>query len=78
MYYIITCEILFQGYKWDRNEVVVEWIEEQLSKSANESIINRNIHAVKRDAIVNQIKNMLDVSILLKSFTHSYSHKQFI
>ncbi|CAH1987134.1 unnamed protein product [Acanthoscelides obtectus] len=45
-----------EGYKWDKNEVVVQWIEEQLSKPANQSIINHNIHAVKRDAVINQIK----------------------
>ncbi|VEN41740.1 unnamed protein product [Callosobruchus maculatus] len=45
-----------EGYKWDKNEVVVQWIEEQLFKPANQSIINHNIHAVKRDAVINQIK----------------------
>ncbi|XP_023311940.1 acetyl-CoA carboxylase-like [Anoplophora glabripennis] len=36
-----------ESYKWDKNEVVVQWIEEQLSKPSNESIINRNIHVNK-------------------------------
>lgn len=49
-----------EGYKWDKNEVVVQWIEEQLSKPANESIIYHNIHAVKKDAVVNHIKVTLD------------------
>ncbi|XP_056647760.1 acetyl-CoA carboxylase isoform X2 [Diorhabda sublineata] len=49
-----------QGYKWDKNEVVVQWIEEQLAKNADESIINHNIHAVKKDAVINKIKSTLD------------------
>lgn len=63
--------ILFQGYKWDKNEVVVQWIEEQLSKPPSQSIINHNIHAVKKDAVVNHIKNLLEVSQL--SFTNIFN-----
>lgn len=58
-----TFNNLFQGYKWDKNEVVVQWIEEQLSKSAGQSIINHNIHAVKKDAVINQIKSTIEASI---------------
>lgn len=50
-----------EGYKWDRNETVVQWIEEQLSKPSNQSIISHNIHAVKKDVLINQIKSSLEV-----------------
>ncbi|KAG5900051.1 hypothetical protein JTB14_016026 [Gonioctena quinquepunctata] len=49
-----------EGYKWDKNEVVVQWLEEQLSKPASQSIISHNIHAVKKDAVINQIKCSLE------------------
>lgn len=42
--------------------MVVQWIEEQLSKPPSQSVINHNIHAVKKDAVINQIKNLLEVS----------------
>lgn len=67
----VSCVLLLfffwdQSYKWDKNEVVVQWIEEQLSKASNESIINRNIYAVKKDAVINQIKCSLEVSFLFR------------
>ncbi|XP_072389219.1 acetyl-CoA carboxylase isoform X1 [Diabrotica undecimpunctata] len=49
-----------EGYKWDKNEVVVQWIEEQLQKPSHESIISHNIHAVKKDAVLNNIKSTLE------------------
>uniref|UniRef100_A0AAR5PDP7 Acetyl-CoA carboxylase n=1 Tax=Dendroctonus ponderosae TaxID=77166 RepID=A0AAR5PDP7_DENPD len=49
-----------EGYKWDKNEVVVHWLEDQLSKPQHKSIINHNIHAVKKDAGLNQIKELIE------------------
>ncbi|XP_060534242.1 acetyl-CoA carboxylase isoform X2 [Cylas formicarius] len=49
-----------EGYKWDKNEVVVQWLEDQLNKPPHESIISRNIHAVKKDAGLNQIRSLLE------------------
>ncbi|CAG9767703.1 unnamed protein product [Ceutorhynchus assimilis] len=54
-----------EGYKWDKNDVVVhwledQWLEDQLSKPAHMSIISRNIHAVKKDAGLNQIKELIE------------------
>ncbi|KAJ8909874.1 hypothetical protein NQ315_013508 [Exocentrus adspersus] len=49
-----------ESYKWDKNEVVVEWIEDQLSKPIDQSIVGRNIHAVKKDAVINRIKWSLE------------------
>lgn len=48
-----------EGYKWDNNETVVAWLEDQLNKP--ESIIAYNLHCVKKDALINQIKNSLEV-----------------
>lgn len=53
------CET-FQSYKWDNNEAVVQWIEGQLEKPSRESIITHNLHCVKKDAVINLIKNTLD------------------
>ncbi|XP_066148844.1 acetyl-CoA carboxylase isoform X1 [Euwallacea fornicatus] len=49
-----------EGYKWDKNEVVVNWIEDQLSKPPHKSIISHNIHAVKKDAGLSQIKDLIE------------------
>jgi len=48
------------SFVWDQNEHVVEWLEEQ--KKEELSIVNRNINAVRKDAIVSQIKKALEVS----------------
>lgn len=48
------------SFVWDQNEPVVEWLEEQ--KKDELSIVNRNINAVRKDAIVSQIKKALEVS----------------
>ncbi|KAJ8978777.1 hypothetical protein NQ317_015501 [Molorchus minor] len=50
------------SYKWDKDQVVVQWLEQQLSKPGKESIISRNIHAVKKDAVISHIKFSLEES----------------
>lgn len=47
------------SFVWDQNEPVVEWLEEQ--KKDEESIVHRNINAVRKDAIVSQIRLALEV-----------------
>ncbi|XP_050313932.1 acetyl-CoA carboxylase isoform X2 [Anthonomus grandis grandis] len=49
-----------EAYKWDKNEVVVHWLEEQLNMPPHKSIISRNIHAVKKDAGLSQIKELIE------------------
>lgn len=49
-----------EGYKWENNETVVNWLEEQLNKE--NSIMSYNIHCVKKDALINKIKEELEVS----------------
>lgn len=48
------------AYQWDENEAIVEWMEKQ--KNMPESEVNRNINAVRKDAIINQFQNALQVS----------------
>lgn len=48
------------SFLWDKNEAVVVWLEEQ--KRDETAIINRNINAVKKDAIISQIQRALEVS----------------
>nr|XP_008194740.1 PREDICTED: acetyl-CoA carboxylase isoform X1 [Tribolium castaneum] len=49
-----------EGYKWDNNETVVHWLEDQLRKPPSQSIINYNLHCVKKDAVINQINVALE------------------
>lgn len=47
------------SFLWEQNEAVVEWLEEQ--KRDESAIINRNISAVRKDAIISQIQKALEV-----------------
>lgn len=47
------------AYQWEENESVVEWMETQ--KKNEESTVNRNIYAVKKDAIISRIQQSLEV-----------------
>ncbi|XP_063925251.1 acetyl-CoA carboxylase isoform X2 [Zophobas morio] len=49
-----------EGYKWDDNQTVVHWIEDQLQKPTTQSIINHNLYCVKKDTIINQINSSLE------------------
>jgi acetyl-CoA carboxylase / biotin carboxylase 1 len=49
------------AYQWEDNAAVVEWMEEQKKE---ESTVNRNINAVRKDAIISQIQQALEVSFL--------------
>lgn len=49
------------SFLWDQNEAAVEWLEEQ--KSEESAIINRNINAVRKDAIISQIQRALEVNL---------------
>lgn len=48
------------AYQWEENESVVEWMEAQ--KQNDGSTVIRNINAVKKDAIISQIKASLEVN----------------
>jgi len=47
-----------EGYKWENNETASGWLEAQLGMS--HSIVARNILAVKRDAVVQGIRNSVE------------------
>lgn len=49
------------AYQWEENESVVEWMEAQ--KENDGSTVTRNINAVKKDAIISQIKASLEVNV---------------
>jgi len=52
-----------EAYLWDDNKAVVSWLEHQLSVGdLGESIIAKNMQSVQRDAIINQIKTVLEES----------------
>jgi acetyl-CoA carboxylase/biotin carboxylase 1 len=48
------------SFMWDQNEPLVEWLQEQ--KKDENAIVNRNISAVRKDAIISQIQQALEVS----------------
>ena len=54
------------AYHWEENDTIVEWLEEQ--KKNPESTVNRNINAVKKDAIISQFQQSLEVRIFKFSF----------
>lgn len=49
-----------EGYRWEDNETVVHWLDQQQNSAPDQSIISYNIHCVKKDAVVNQIKESLE------------------
>lgn len=51
------------AYQWEENEAVVEWMEAQ--KTQEDSTVNRNINAVRKDAIISQIQSALEVKLQL-------------
>lgn len=46
-----------EAHKWDENKDVVEWL---LKQNNNDSVVSINVNAVKRDAIMSQIRISLD------------------
>lgn len=47
------------AYQWENNDSAVEWMEEQ--KKNEDSTVNVNINAVRKDAIISRIKESLEV-----------------
>lgn len=54
-----------ESYLWDKNEEVVSWLQKQIIR---DSTVNKNIYAVKKDAVISQIQRSLDVSFNLIIF----------
>lgn len=51
-----------QAYLWENNEAVVSWLLTQLSEERRDrSVVANNLHCVKKDAIIQQIKSNLKV-----------------
>lgn len=48
------------SFLWDQNEPVVEWLQAQ--KKDEDSTVNRNINAVRKDAVISQIQIALEVN----------------
>ncbi|XP_018332454.1 acetyl-CoA carboxylase isoform X2 [Agrilus planipennis] len=49
-----------ESYKWENNESVVLWLEDQLSRPAEQSIIGYNLHCVSKDAALTKIQESLE------------------
>lgn len=59
---------------WEQNREVVEWLELQ---DAADSIVSTNLSAVRKDAVISQVENILKVIVrevfrlhILYSYTH--------
>nr|CAD7441866.1 unnamed protein product [Timema bartmani] len=48
------------AYLWENNEAVVSWLLEQQQETPGRSVLARNLTAVKKDAIIQQIKSSLE------------------
>lgn len=55
-----------QGYKWDNNEEITKWIEYQTEEP--NSLLNRNISAIKKDYHLTGAKTHFEVSELFFLF----------
>nr|CAD7399573.1 unnamed protein product [Timema poppensis] len=51
---------VIQAYLWENNEAVVSWLLEQQQETPGRSVLARNLTAVKKDAIIQQIKSSLE------------------
>ncbi|XP_071442085.1 acetyl-CoA carboxylase isoform X1 [Hetaerina americana] len=49
-----------EGYLWEKNEVVVEWLSKQLDKSLLHSLVVNNMKCVKKDAVIQQVRSALE------------------
>jgi len=51
-----------QAYLWENNEAVAAWLLAQLSEEGRaSSVVANNLHCVKKDAVIQQIKSSLEV-----------------
>lgn len=55
---------------WEQNKEVVEWLEKQ---QAPDSIVNMNLHAVRKDAVISQVDNVLKVITNRKTVEQKHS-----
>jgi hypothetical protein len=47
------------GYLWEDNQAVANWLMEQLDPSNQRSIIKENISALRRDTVISTIRGLL-------------------
>lgn len=56
-----------QSYLWDNNQAVVQWLLSQIDEIDGtilpDSLISNNIKSVRKDAVINQVKSTINVSM---------------
>lgn len=53
----VTRAVCWQGYLWDSNKDLVEWLEKQLTEEEGvRSVVEENIKYISRDYILKQIR----------------------
>lgn len=55
----------FQLYEWENNQTVAEWLESQMAKPREASVIQENMHCIKRDAVLGKVRKLLEVRLSL-------------
>ncbi|NXY90257.1 ACACB carboxylase, partial [Alcedo cyanopectus] len=52
-----------QGYLWDNNQVVVEWLEKHMQEEdGTQSAIRENIKYLKRDYLLKHIRSLIQAN----------------
>lgn len=59
---------------WEQNREVVEWLELQ---DAADSIVNTNLCAVRKDAVISQVENILKVIIRMRKIVDPIIRRVF-
>eukprot|EP00794_Sanderia_malayensis_P012741 gene12741-14046_t len=64
-----------RSYLWQDNEVVANWIEEDLEKD-DESVIRQNVKWIKRDAVLKRVKGLVqgNPEIAMDAIVHIAQH----
>lgn len=57
-----------QGYLWDDNQSVVEWLGEQLENDCDVPLVLENIRALQRDAAIKNIRQYVHLLLSVKQF----------
>ncbi|XP_076323769.1 acetyl-CoA carboxylase 1-like [Tachypleus tridentatus] len=63
-------------FLWDDNKAVVEWLASQLNSAKGHSAVMDNIHCLKRDAVICQIRSLIHEypEVAMDSAVHIIQH----
>lgn len=70
----VFCLFVQSNVWWEQNKEVVEWLEKQ---QAPDSIVSMNMHAVRKDAVISQVDNVLKVCPIELNAITNIRYSQF-